>query len=157
MLSEVHRSIDYYQSINRKAKFGKILALGNAMKMPGLRQFLTQNLGYEVVRLPGFSKLVGAEVLDSPLFKDNIGSFAVAYGLALQELGEASLTTNLVPKEIIIDRIVREKKPWALAACAAILLGLTCQFVGASRALDTIMIGGYGEGESRAKQVQDFS
>ena len=157
MLSEVHRSLEYYQSLNRRAKFSKILALGNAMKMPGLRQFLTQNLGYEVVRVPGFSRLVGAETLDSPLFKDNLGSFAVAYGLALQELDEASLTTNLVPKEIIVDRIVREKKPWALAVCAAILLGLTCQFVGASRALDTVTVGKYGAAENQAKQVQEFS
>ena len=157
MLSEVQRSIEYYQSLNRRAKFSKILALGNAMKMPGLRQFLTQNLGYEVVRVPGFNNLVGAEVLDSQLFKDNIASFAVAYGLVLQELGEASLTTNLVPKEIIVDRIVREKKPWALAACAAILLGLTCQFVGASRALDTVTVGKYGSAESQAKQVQELS
>ena len=157
MLSEVHRSLEYYQSLNRKAKFSKILALGNAMKMPGLRQFLTQNLGYEVVRVPGYNKLVGAESLDSPLFKDNLGSFAVAYGLALQQLGEASLTTNLVPKEIIVDRIVREKKPWALATCAAILLGLTCQFVGASRALDTVTVGKYGDAENRAKTVQEFS
>ncbi len=157
MLSEVHRSLEYYQSINRRAKFSKILALGNAMKMPGLRQFLTQNLGYEVIRLGGFARLSGSEVVEAPLFKENLASFAVAYGLALQELDEAMLGTNLVPKEIVFDRIIREKKPWVLGGAAAIMLGLTCQFVGASRALETVTVGKYGSAENRAKTVQEFS
>ncbi len=157
MLSEVHRSIEYYQSLNRKAKFRRVIALGNAMKLPGLRQFLTQNLGYEVVRLSHFNRLVGGEVTEAPLFKENIFSFSVCYGLALQQLDASPLTTNLVPREIIVDRIIREKKPWALASASALLLGLVCQFAGASRALDTLSKGGYESSENKAEAVQKFS
>ncbi|MCL2744807.1 MAG: pilus assembly protein PilM [Planctomycetaceae bacterium] len=157
MLNEIHRSLEYYQGLNRRAKFGRILALGNAMKMPGLRQFLTQNLGYEVVRVPQFSRLTGKDVLESPLFKENVFSFAVPYGLVLQQLGEASLTTNLIPKEIVIDRIIREKKPWALVGAAAVMLGLVVQYAGATNALKTISIGEYGTAASRAEQVTKYS
>ncbi|MDR0871824.1 MAG: pilus assembly protein PilM [Planctomycetaceae bacterium] len=157
MLSEVHRSLEYYQSLNRKVKFSKILALGNAMKLPGLRQFLAQNLGYEVVRLSAFNNLIGADVLNGEQFKDNAVSFAVSYGLALQLLGESQLSTNLIPKEIVTDRIIREKKPWALAATSALLLGLMFQFAGASRALETISIGDYGAAENNAKNVASYS
>lgn len=157
MLSEVHRSLEFYQSINRKVKFSKILALGNPIKMPGLRQFLTQNLGYEVTRLPQFNRLIGSEVIDAPLFKENLYSFAVSYGLILQQMGEAPLTTNLIPKEIITDRIIREKKPWVLATVSALLLGLVIQFVGASSALKGISIGDYGRAEEQAKTAQSYS
>jgi type IV pilus assembly protein PilM len=157
MLSEVHRSLEYYQSLNRKVKFSKILAIGNAIKMPGLRQFLTQNLGYEVTRLSQFNRLIGSEVVDAPLFKENLYSFAVSYGLVLQQMGEAPLTTNLIPKEIITDRIIREKKPWVLATVSALLLGLVIQFAGASKALEGISIGDYGRAEDQAKAAQAFS
>ncbi|MDR2116710.1 MAG: pilus assembly protein PilM [Planctomycetaceae bacterium] len=157
MLSEVHRSLEYYQSLNRKVKFNKILAIGNPIKMPGLRQFLTQNLGYEVIRLSHFNRLVGSEVIDAPLFKENLYSFAVSYGLALQQMGEAPLTTNLIPKEIITDRLIREKKPWVLATASALLLGLTIQFAGASNALRGISIGDYGKAEDQAKSAQTLS
>jgi type IV pilus assembly protein PilM len=157
MLSEVHRSLEYYQSLNRKVKFSKILAIGNAIKMPGLRQFLTQNLGYEVTRLSQFNRLIGSEVVDAPLFKENLYSFGVSYGLVLQQIGEAPLTTNLIPKEIITDRIVREKKPWVLATVSALLLGFVLCFAGASNALKGISIGDYGRAEEQAKAAQTFS
>jgi type IV pilus assembly protein PilM len=157
MLSEVHRSLEYYQSLNRKIKFGKILAIGNAIKMPGLRQFLTQNLGYEVTRLPQFNRLIGSEVLNSPLFKENLYSFAVSYGLALQQMGEAPLTTNLIPKEIVTDRIIREKKPWVLATASALLLGFVLCFAGASNAFRGVSIGDYGKAEEQAKAAQAYS
>ncbi|MDR0704245.1 MAG: pilus assembly protein PilM [Planctomycetaceae bacterium] len=157
LLSEVHRTLEHYQSLNRKAKYGKILAIGNAIKLPGLRQFLTQNLGYEVTRLSHFNHLVGSEVINAPLFKENLYSFGVSYGLVLQQMGEASLTTNLIPKEIITDRIIREKKPWVLATASALLLGLVICFAGAANALRGISIGDYGRAEEQAKTVQAYS
>ncbi|HBT78019.1 MAG TPA: hypothetical protein DEB39_14100, partial [Planctomycetaceae bacterium] len=153
MLTEVHRSIEFYQSLNRKAKFSKVLALGNAMKMPGLRQFLAQNLGYEVIRVANFNRLLGDEVINAPMFKENLVSFGVSLGLAVQALDEAPLGTNLIPKEVVTERIIREKKPWALAACAIIMLGLTFWFTGASRALETVKRGAYAPAESAAKQA----
>ena len=35
----------------------QIVALGNAMKLPGLRRYLSQSLGFEVVRLESFARL----------------------------------------------------------------------------------------------------
>ena len=40
--------------------------------------------------------------------------------LCLQALGKANLETNLLPKEILTERIIRAKKPWALAIAAAL-------------------------------------
>ena len=154
MVNEVNRSLEYYQTLNRKAKFQKIVALGNASKLPGLRQFIAQNLGYEVVRLPRFTNLIGSEVTETQLFKDNLYSFAVCYGLAVQQLGISSLKTNLIPREVVMDRIIREKKPWMLAAAAALLLGITIQFAGVTSAYNSVFNDAYERANSRAQSVQ---
>ena len=157
MVNEVNRSLEYYQTLNRKATFQKIITLGNAAKLPGLRQFVAQNLGYEVTRLTHFNNLVGTEVTETQLFKDNLHSFAVCYGLAIQQLGISSLKTNLIPRDVLLDRIIREKKPWALVAAAALLLGITVQFSGATGAHSRVINDDYKRAEERAKSVQSFS
>ena len=127
-VTEIQRSIGYFQGIDRKAKIGGVVLLGNTVKLPGLKQYLAKNLGYEVVDFESFSRLTGASVVSSPAFKDNLYAFGVSYGLCLQGLGQASLSTNLVPREIIVQRMIREKKPWALASAAALLLACSVHF-----------------------------
>jgi len=157
IVNEINRSLEYYQTLNRKAKFQKIIAMGNAAKLPGLRQFVSQNLGYEVVRLNKFNNLIGTDVTETQLFRDNVHSFAVCYGLALQQLGMSSLKTNLIPREVLLNRIIREKKPWMLAAAAALLLGITIQFAGASSAHSKVANEAYTQAANKAKNVQTFA
>ena len=64
----------------------------------------------------------------APQFQDNLASFGVAYGLGVQGLNRGGLGTNLLPPEIERVRLIRAKKPWALAASALIMLGLTLLF-----------------------------
>jgi len=115
----VQRSISFFQSVDRTAKIGRVIPLGNAMKLRGLQKYLGQSLGYEVFELKEYRGLTGAGVVGTPAFRENMLSFAVCYGLALQGLGQASLGTNLIPPEIIRDRQMRAKKPWAVAAVAS--------------------------------------
>ena len=60
----------------------------------------------------------------APTFAENIMSFAVPYGLALQGLKQARLQTNLLPHEVRLERLVRGKKPWTVAAAACLLFAL---------------------------------
>src|SRR5581483_6899804 len=71
-----------------------------------------------------FERVEGEEVCKAPQFTENILSFAVAYGLALQGLKKSRLQTNLLPHEVRFERLVRGKKPWAAAAAAVLLLGV---------------------------------
>ena len=127
--SEVNRSIGFYSSINRTAKIRKVIGLGNGFKLPGLQKFLQQNLNQEIEKVDGFAKLAGDEVKAAPQFQDNLASFAVAYGLGIQGLGKGGLSTNLLPPEIERIRLIRAKKPWALASSALIMLGLSTLFL----------------------------
>ncbi|HEX8202994.1 MAG TPA: type IV pilus assembly protein PilM, partial [Isosphaeraceae bacterium] len=133
--SEVNRSIGFYSSVNRGSKIAKIIGLGNGFKLPGLQKFLQQNLTYDVEKLESFGRLVGEEVTTAPQFQENLMSFAVAYGLAVQGLGRGGLQTNLIPPEIKKARMIRRKKPWALAASALLMVGVSALFLGDWRAL----------------------
>ena len=70
----------------------------------------------EVRKFNKLERASGETVTTAPTFAENIMSFGVAYGLALQGLKQAKLQTNLLPYEVRLERIVRGKKPWAVAA-----------------------------------------
>ncbi len=128
LVTEVQRSIGYFRSLERETELSKVLILGNATKLPGLTQYLAKNLEMDVVKLDAFNKLTGGEVVDAAAFKDNLLAYPVSYGLVLQGLRRANLATNLVPREILRQRLIRRKKPWAAAIAAAILLGCAFNF-----------------------------
>jgi len=129
MLTELERSIGFFTNLDRTAKIGQLVTLGNGMRLPGLRRFLSKNLGYEVKKIESYRGLVGGAVTEAPTFRDNVLSFAVCYGLCLQGLGRSKLSTNLLPPEITTERIIRDKKPWAVTALAALLFGCAFNFV----------------------------
>ena len=126
--SEINRSISFFRQLNKKAQIESMLLLGNSAKLPGLQAYLSKSLGMDIEVVERFSQLSGGEVLGAPSFKENQPSFGVAYGLALQGLGLGPVRTNLLPREIAVDRLVASKKPWMAAAAAALLLGLSVNY-----------------------------
>ncbi len=121
---EIKRSLNFFQNSHRSAQLEYILGMGNAFRLPGLQKFLEEKLGMPVKRLQKFSRLTGDTVLNAPVFQENLGTFTTAYGLALQGLQKARLHTNLLPPELRSERLIRAKKPWAVAASALLLVGL---------------------------------
>jgi len=121
LLTEIQRSIGYYTSLHRDSRVERVLALGNAFRLPGLAKFLSQNLGIEVEKIEGFPGLGDSEVVSAPMFRQNVLSFGVAYGLALQGVGVAPIATSLLPPEIHSTKVLRKKRPFFIAAGAAVL------------------------------------
>jgi len=123
LVTEVQRSISFFQGIDRQATIAGVVMMGNTVKLPGLKQYLAKNLGYDVLDFKEFKRLEGSSVTSQPAFKDNLLAFGTCYGLCLQGLAESELQTNLMPQEILTDRLIRAKKPWAVASVAALILG----------------------------------
>jgi type IV pilus assembly protein PilM len=153
LLTELQRSIGYFSNLDRAAKIGRVIALGNAMKLPGLRRYLSQSLGFEIEKLDAFRGLVGAQVVSAPAFQENLLSFPVAYGLALQGLGKGQVHTNLLPREIINDRLIKRKKPWAVAAAAVLMLGCSVSFAAYSLGLGTVNVDRWKTAEEEASRL----
>lgn len=128
LVTEIQRSVGFFQSLDRQAKLGRVVILGNTVKLPGLRQYLSKNLGQDVVKIDSFEHLQDNAISESPKFKENHLSFATCYGLCLQGLGKSALKTNLIPRQFVTERLIREKKPWAIAAVALVMLALAINF-----------------------------
>lgn len=150
-VSEIQRSIGYFSSVNRQAKIAKVIGLGNGFKLAGLQKFLQQNLQYDVERPDSYKVLTGDAVLNSPLFADNLLSFAVPYGLALQAIGMTRIHTSLLPPEIATARKIRRKKPWAVAAAATMLLGFSLSTVGNAFSFQKVHTEEFAKAEEKAK------
>lgn len=137
-VTEIQRSIGYFGSVNRSANIKKVIGVGNGFKMAGLQKFLQQNLKYEVQRLDELEGVTGDGVLSDPLFIDNIMTFAVPYGLALQTLKATRIRTTLLPPEIVVERKIRNKKPWAVGLAAGLLLAFSISTSSSARVLSSV-------------------
>lgn len=124
LVAEIQRSLGFYSSTHRDIEIVKVIAVGNAFKLPGLQKYLENNLTVEggVEKLEKFNNLITDGVSDLTKFNDELVSFAAAYGLALQGLNKARIKANLLPPEIA--RTVRWKKKQPMFAIAAGLLGV---------------------------------
>ncbi|MCZ2343736.1 MAG: type IV pilus assembly protein PilM, partial [Bacteroidales bacterium] len=122
-VSEVQRSLGYFTNTHRDAHVAFMVGLGNAFRLPGLQKYMAEKLSLDVRKPANLDRFYGDAVLNDLNFKENVLTFPVALGLALQGIGLARLQTNLLPDEIRVDRMIRAKKPWAAAAAACLLLG----------------------------------
>lgn len=155
-VSEIQRSIGYFSSVNREAKITKIVGAGNGFKLAGLQKFLQQNLQYEVERIDNFQALVGDAVLNAPLFQENVLSFVVPYGLALQALKLTRIHTTLLPSEIATARKIRRKKPWAVATAASLLFGLAMSTAGYSNVASSVSLAKFKAAEDKVTALKSL-
>ena len=138
MVTEIQRSLNFFKTLNKKSDLESMLLLGNTAKLPGLQQFLNKNLGMEVEILDKFPKLEGSAVTGAQAFKENAAAFGVVYGLCLQLLKQGPMKTSLLPREIVIDRIIRMKKPWVVGALSLLLVGLVTNHATMGRVMSVV-------------------
>ena len=155
-VAEIQRSIGYFSSVNRDSKITKIVGAGNGFKLAGLQKFLQQNLQYEVERVDNLQALVGDAVLNAPLFQENVLSFVVPYGLALQALKLTRIHTTLLPSDIAIARKIRRKKPWAVATAATLLFGLALSTAGYSNVANSVSMKRFDDAEKKVKSLKEL-
>jgi type IV pilus assembly protein PilM len=155
--SELQRSLNYFTNADRTATIGRVILLGNAAKLRGLADYVAKQLQLDVQRLESFAALEGPAVVGAPAFRENRLGFGTAYGLALQGAGAASLTTNVMPHEIVRDRLIAEKRPWAVGALVCLLTAALLNFSGLFMALRTYAVERYQSAFAASDSVQSRS
>jgi type IV pilus assembly protein PilM len=150
--TEIQRSIGFYKSVNKGSQIKKIFGVGNGFKLPGLTEFLKQELDLPVQALTEFVGLSGEGVSD-PEFASNVASFALPYGLAVQAFDAHSVKTSLLPPDIKQARLVRKKKPLVLAASLLFMLGFTALFLGNVKAWSKVNNSEFKSAVDKAKSV----
>jgi len=131
LLDEVQRSAGYYRSLHKEAKFVKLIGFGNGFKMYGVKRFLEAGLAYPVEVYGRTNNLAIKSALNVHLFKKNAPGFGAALGLAVQGLGLGGINTNLMPPQILRERMLKSKRPTLIAA-AAMLAGASVVYAAAA-------------------------
>ena len=122
LLQDLQRSIGYYQTLHRESDLTTMVGIGSTFKIPGLRKFIGQQLQMQVMRLDEFKK-VSVSGREAATFAQNTVGLATAYGLALQGVGLARITANLVPVETVRNQMWRAKTKWFAAAAVVAAAG----------------------------------
>ncbi len=156
LVTEIQRSIGFFESLDRTATISHIVGMGNAFKLPGLEPYLEKNLGQTVDVLGKYKRLTG-DVLKDPKFSANTQSMSVCYGLALQGLSKSKLKTNLVPRELVRARMIRRKKPWVLAAASLLMAGLGLNYAMHSSRTGQVDAANYSSHSSQLSSVSSTS
>ncbi len=123
LVAEIQRSIGFYSSVHRDSRIKKVIALGGTFRLPGLQKYLQQNLQMEVERLDNLAGGGPADQKLTPAYNENMLSLVSAYGLALQAMGDAKVTSSLLPAKIRREKMWKEKTKWFAAAAALFVIG----------------------------------
>ena len=123
LVAEIQRSIGFYNASHRESRVEQIVGMGNLFRLSNLQKYLQQYLGMEVARLDGFAKIEVADAKMAAGLSDQALGMGVAYGLALQGVGLATIDTNLLPTAIARQMVWRKKYPWFAATAALFVLG----------------------------------
>jgi type IV pilus assembly protein PilM len=123
LVAEVQRSIGFYASVHRDSRLKRVLALGGTFRLPGLQKYLQQNLQLDVARIDHLEAGSPEDAKQRGAFEENLLSMASAYGLAVQAMGDAKITSSLLPASIRRLKMWKDKTPWFAATAAAFLCG----------------------------------
>ena len=127
LLQEVQRSMGHYQSLHPDKPVSQVIGLGSTFRIPGLRKFLSDQLGVEIRRLEEFEKIKveGSAASD---FAANAMNLSTAVGLALQGLGLTKISINLSPVGSLREQVWGRKNKWFIAAAVLMCVGSAAMF-----------------------------
>lgn len=123
LVAEIQRSVGFYSSVHRDSRIKKCLAIGGTFKLPGLQKYLQQNLNLDVERLDTIAAAPAADSKVAPNFNENVLSLVTAYGLGVQAMEQAKVTSSLLPQKIRREKEWKEKTKWFAAAAALFVAG----------------------------------
>lgn len=128
LVSEVQRSLGFFQSSHRDVKLRKIIAVGGGFRLNGLSGYLQKNLQMPVEKPQRFQVPAPDDSAAAAALSENTLSGTTAYGLALQLLGETKVTSSLLPTHIRKDKMWRDKTKYFAAAGGLVVLAAGVAF-----------------------------
>ncbi|GIW72621.1 MAG: hypothetical protein KatS3mg102_2163 [Planctomycetota bacterium] len=133
-VAEVQRSLGFYKSQNRgrRLELGEVLLLGRGARLPNIGPFFQKELGCPVSTLKRLRTLaldVEVETEEVELLKEELPSFGVAFGLAIQGCGQAVAAVNLLPHEVLQRKKLERKKPLVAVAVGVLFVAVLLAWV----------------------------
>lgn len=124
VVGETQKSLAYQRNQNKDYPFERVCLVGGGAGLMGLKTMLARSLNLEVTSLTQFGRVAVSEGANIEPLQEDIGSFAVATGLALQGCGKASCDVSLIPQRAARRTMLGRTKPYFVAIPAAVLVTL---------------------------------
>ncbi len=124
LVGQVQRTIGFFKSQIHNVRIEQALLLGRTFRLPGVSEFLVDQLGCDLIPANTLERITLAAAVDGESMKQKLPLLAVATGLALQGIGLGRVQVNLMPREFLFRREVAKKRPYAAAivGCLAVML-----------------------------------
>jgi type IV pilus assembly protein PilM len=120
LVTEVQRSLGFYKNLNAEAQFESVVVAGHTFRLQVLSEVKADRLGYPIISLVEMERIALSPAIDHDRFLEDVQSLSTATGLALQGIGEAHATVNLLPSQLRLQRILGTKR-WAAVAILVII------------------------------------
>ncbi len=134
LVTEIKRSLNFRRTQVKSLKPTKFLAYGGSSQLSGVADYFNKELGLQALELDPEKNLDFTQCDNAEKILNNLASYGVAIGLALQGLGEAEVNLNLVPKEHVAKQMIRERRYLAVVL-NAILLAVTVLYYSSGNAV----------------------
>ena len=128
LVGEVQKSLAYQRGQNKDYPFERVCLVGGGAWLMGLKTMLARSLNLEVVNIEQFGRITVSEEANVEPLQEDLGSFAVATGLALQGCGKAACDVSLIPQKTARRTMLGRTKPYFVAIPAAILVTLLAAY-----------------------------
>ncbi|MBN1808180.1 MAG: pilus assembly protein PilM [Planctomycetes bacterium] len=148
LAGDIQRSLGYYKSLSHNVRVEKVVGLGGAFRMPQIREYVGRMLGQDVDIPTSAVRFTAAPGLDAGWLNEEVGSMAVALGLTVQGLGLARANINLLPENVVHDKMMKRKRPWAVVGALALLAAVMFSYFVQGKVL-----AGYKEDVHRADSI----
>ena len=154
LVNEMTRSMGYYKSISKISKFDRVVLLGNATRTLQFQRFVGQSLQLPVSGIDKLQSIGLAGSLDAGEFKNDLPTLGTAIGLALQGAGETTNQINLLPKSVQAQKEIGKKKPFVIAAVAALYVLVGLLWMQQNAEIDKLQAS-YNEADRLVRNVKD--
>ncbi len=132
--AEIARSISFYRANQGGTQPLRVYLAGGAAGMPYIVEFFSEKLQMPIEFFNPFRNVSIASTVDTQLLATKAHAAGEVVGLALRELGNCPIETNLRPPSVVQAQSLAKRKPFLIAASLVLFLALAQWWVFFSKA-----------------------
>lgn len=121
--AEIARTTNYYRSQHGGSAPKRVLLAGGGANLPYTLEFLREKLGIPVEFFNPLSNISISKEVNLEVLQQEAHMMGELVGLGLRGIGKSSIHIDLVPAAVEQTRDADRRKPFLIAAAAALILG----------------------------------
>jgi type IV pilus assembly protein PilM len=122
--AEIARTTNYYRGQHGGSAPRRVLLAGGGANLPYTLEFFEEKLNLPVEFFNPVKNLIVSKHVDTAVIQRNGHLMGELVGLGLRGIGKSTINIDLVPIVVEQTRAADRRKPFLIAACAALLIGI---------------------------------